>query len=150
MFRFLSRHHRITRLTVFSFLDITIKNRSFSLFQIYKKGCGNTTDLPQRKRIRLKEYDYSTEGYYFITICTEDRKRVLSEIIFDSEGKVTVLLKPYGQIAESFIKTIPGIDKYVIMPNHIHMIIHKTNGKSVSSDLRSFKLLVTKKLGASI
>ena len=35
---------------------------------------------PQRKQIRLKEYDYSNAGYYFITICTKDRKKILSKI----------------------------------------------------------------------
>ena len=36
--------------------------------------------LPQRKQIRLKEYDYSEEGYYFITICTKNRKEILGTI----------------------------------------------------------------------
>ena len=35
---------------------------------------------PQRKQLRLKEYDYSQEGYYFITICTKNRKEILSKI----------------------------------------------------------------------
>jgi len=42
-------------------------------------------NLPQRKRIRLKEYDYSQEGYYFITICTKDRKEILGKI--DCRGR---------------------------------------------------------------
>ena len=37
-------------------------------------------NVPNRKQIRLKEYDYSKEGYYFITICTKDRKQILSKI----------------------------------------------------------------------
>ena len=37
--------------------------------------------LPQRKQLRLKEYDYSQNGYYYITICTKDRKQILSKII---------------------------------------------------------------------
>ncbi len=36
---------------------------------------------PHRKQIRLKEYDYSAEGYYFITICTQNRKNILSNIV---------------------------------------------------------------------
>ena len=59
-------------------------------------------------------------------------------------------LTPYGILAEGFIRSIPGIEKYVIMPNHIHMIIHKTNGKSIASDVRSFKGLTTKRIGRSI
>ncbi len=108
------------------------------------------SDLPQRKRLRLSDYDYSKEGYYFITICTKGRNCVLSNIVFDTNNAAILQLRPYGEIAESYIKTIPGIDKYVIMPNHIHMIVRKTNGKSIVSDIRSFKGLVTKRIGERI
>ena len=107
-------------------------------------------DLPNRKWPRLKNYDYSTEGYYFITICTQDRKPILSEIVRTSDGSFDVSLTDYGRTAESFLKAINGIDKYVIMPNHIHMIIHKTNGKNIANDIRSFKGLTTKKIGRPI
>lgn len=43
------------------------------------------SNLPQRKEIRLKEYDYSQEGYYFITICTKNRKCILSKIRSDEK-----------------------------------------------------------------
>ncbi len=104
--------------------------------------------LPVRKRLRLADYDYSNTGYYFITVCTKGRKQVLSDIVADGSAKVR--LKPWGKIAETYLDTICGIDKYVIMPNHIHMIVHKTNGKDLSSDIRSFKILATKKIGCSI
>ena len=107
-------------------------------------------DLPNRKWPRLKNYDYSTEGYYFITICTQDRKPILSEIVRTSDVSFDVSLTDYGRTAESFLKAINGIDKYVIMPNHIHMIIHKTNGKNIANDIRSFKGLTTKKIGRPI
>lgn len=38
-------------------------------------------DLPKRKSTRIKDYDYSTEGVYFVTICIRDRMQVLSEIV---------------------------------------------------------------------
>lgn len=47
-------------------------------------------ELPKRKPTRLKEYDYSQNGYYFITICTKDRKLILSKIV--GEGRPL----PYG------------------------------------------------------
>ena len=53
--------------------------------------------LPQRKRLRLKEYDYSNRGYYFITICTKDKKEILSKIEYKTltnikpENKTTVV-----------------------------------------------------------
>ena len=106
--------------------------------------------LPKRKKLRLENYDYSSNGSYFITISTKDRKQILSEIILDNDQCARVSLKPCGSIAESYIKTIPGIDKYVIMPNHIHMIIHKTDGRSLVSDMRAYKSLVSKKTGRSI
>jgi len=105
---------------------------------------------PRRKRLRLQDYDYSQNGYYFLTVCTKGRKCFLSEITYDKDGSAKTALTPYGEITETYIKSIPGIDKYVIMPNHIHLIIHKTNGKSIASDIRSFKGLVTKQVGESI
>ncbi|MBR5113681.1 MAG: transposase [Oscillospiraceae bacterium] len=99
----------------------------------------------------MADYDYSKEGFYFLTVCTRERKQILSEIVSDdTERRVKVKLSPLGTIVQSFIETIPGIDKYVIMPNHVHLIVHKTNGKSLFSDIRSFKSLVTKRIGVSI
>ena len=107
-------------------------------------------DLPKRKALRLKEHDYSSDGAYYLTICTADRACILSKITTDDHGMAAVRLSDYGMIAESYIQTIPGIDRYVIMPNHIHMIVRKTNGKSIANDVRAFKSLVTKKLGKRI
>ena len=106
-------------------------------------------DYPTRKRHRLENFNYCEDGYYFLTVCTKDRKNLLSEIVIEEDQAVVHLL-PYGKAAESYLKTIPGIDRYVIMPNHVHMIIHKTNGKSISSDVRSWKTLVSKKIGDAI
>ena len=107
-------------------------------------------DHPKRKRLRLKNYDYAREGYYFLTLCTKGRRQILSEVSYDDRHCTAIRLTPYGTIVEAFIRSIPGIDKYVIMPNHIHMIIHKSNGKSIVSDMRAFKSLITKTIGTSI
>ncbi len=104
----------------------------------------------QRKWPRLKNYDYSSEGFYFITICTKNRKRFLSRIEANPGETARLLLSEYGRVVESYLVSFPGIEKYVIMPNHIHLIVHKTNGKSICDDVRSFKGLVTKKIGKSI
>jgi hypothetical protein len=48
--------------------------------------------LPQRKNIRLKDYDYSMAGYYFITICTYERKQTLCKIIKDIGGRIVSVL----------------------------------------------------------
>ena len=79
----------------------------------------------QRKPNRIPEYDYSTNGAYFVTICTQDRKKILSDIVGDGFP----VPKPCGIIAQEFIKKIPEkypsvtVDKYVIMPDHIHILM---------------------------
>ena len=88
-------------------------------------------DLPKRKPTRLKEFDYSKQGVYFITICTHNRKNVLSDIIV-GEGLCAlpkVRLTPIGELVNNAIIYIDenyngvSVDKYVIMPNHIHLMI---------------------------
>ena len=84
----------------------------------------------KRKPTRLKNYDYSSYGAYFITICTHGRKKILSEIVgcgvYDAPK---IKLHRYGKVAEKYITYMNerynniSIDKYIIMPNHIHMII---------------------------
>ncbi|MBE6784245.1 MAG: transposase [Ruminococcaceae bacterium] len=114
--------------------------------------------LPERKQTRLKEYDYSTPGAYFITLCTNGRKRILSEIIVGDDAHIVprVVLTEYGKTVEKYIKSIPGIDKYVIMPDHIHMIIiidgsmWASTPTGIEKRIKSFKTLVTKNIGFSI
>ncbi len=84
--------------------------------------------LPKRKSTRLKEYDYSAPGVYFVTICTYNRKNLLSTIVGDVHERPEAKLTRYGIIVDEIIKKIPDrfrvrIDKYVIMPNHIHLLI---------------------------
>ena len=83
--------------------------------------------LPKRKSPRLKSFDYSTTGAYFITICTQNRKNILSTIV--GEGSPLPKLSCYGEIADLWIQKIPekyqeiSVDCYVIMPNHIHLLL---------------------------
>jgi REP element-mobilizing transposase RayT len=77
-----------------------------------------------RKSIRLKEYDYSQPGEYFITICSLNHECIFGEIV-EEEMK----LSPQGMIAEQCWKEIPNhfknmeLDTFVVMPNHVHGII---------------------------
>ena len=87
-------------------------------------------DLPKRKQIRLRAYDYSAPGACFVTICTHERRCILSSIaVGEGLAPPAVALTPIGQIVEEQIQAIParypaiGIEKYVIMPNHIHLIL---------------------------
>lgn len=81
-------------------------------------------DTHHRKSIRLKEYDYSQAGYYFITICTYNKQHLFGKI---HDG--TVILNECGEIVDDCLKNLsvhfPNIkvDYYCIMPNHIHVII---------------------------
>ncbi len=87
-------------------------------------------DLPQRKNPRAKGFDYNSPGAYFVTVCTEKRKHILSSIIVGAIHESPVVrLTQYGQIVDKYIHIMNdkydniSVDKYVIMPNHIHMII---------------------------
>lgn len=85
--------------------------------------------LNTRKPTRLRKYDYSKNGVYFITLCTEKRANILSDIVGgDALGAPRVQLSQIGKIVEKHILTtnhIQGVsvDAYVIMPNHIHMLL---------------------------
>ena len=107
--------------------------------------------LPKRKQIRLHQYDYSSPGAYFVTICTKDRRCILSDV---AVGAATsrppeLRLTAYGEIVDSAIKSIPAIypavfiDNYVIMPNHVHLIlcINTDNDGRRLPPLRLFPLL---------
>ena len=77
-----------------------------------------------RCSIRLKGYDYSQPGAYFITICTADRECLFGEVV-----NRNMQLNPMGQIARQCWLAIPdhfpntALDEFIIMPNHVHGII---------------------------
>jgi len=81
-------------------------------------------ELPARKNIRLRGYDYSKAGIYFITICISQRVYILGDV----ENDLMVLSK-VGMIAERNLIAIPEhihgvkIDKFIVMPNHVHLIL---------------------------
>ncbi len=81
-------------------------------------------DLSNRKRIRLEGYDYSQNGAYFVTICTHNR-----EMLFGKIANSFIILNKNGIIVKTNIEKLKDlyeeimVDKYVIMPNHVHMII---------------------------
>ncbi len=88
-------------------------------------------NFPQRKSIRLKGYDYSQAGLYFVTICTKNRECLFGnvrngEMILNDAGKT--IEKWYYELENKF----PDIqcDEMIIMPNHFHCII-----KNVGTDI---------------
>ncbi len=84
----------------------------------------------KRKPQRLKNYDYSQNGHYFITICAYNKKHLFADIIV-GQGLAPAVSIPteYGRIVEAQLLGLEKrydfvrIDKYVIMPNHIHAIV---------------------------
>ena len=87
-------------------------------------------DLPKRKPTRLKGYDYSTPGGYFVTLCTYNKRCLLSNIVGEGFNALPRNeLTTIGKDVEKSIQYINDnysdieIDKFVIMPNHIHLIV---------------------------
>ncbi len=104
---------------------------------------------PKRKKLRLTHYEYNSVGAYFVTVCTEGRKCILSEVVrkeyIDEQNDLTStdgqtfvgariarphdpILTEIGTVVDNAIQNIPDIypsvlvEEYVIMPNHIHII----------------------------
>ena len=122
-------------------------------------------DLPKRKTHRLKNYDYSQPNAYFITICTENRKNMFWEDVGASIARPEdVRLSTYGKIVEESIRNIPNhygavtVDRFVIMPNHIHLLLQihtDASGRAmlaptISTIVAQMKGAVTKKIGHAI
>ena len=121
----------------------------------------NEKTLPKRKSTRLKNFDYSSAGAYFVTICVRDRMHILSEMVIEDitaadktieiavgEGlappEITVKLKPCGEIVKEQLQLMETrfpsvtIEDYIIMPDHIHAVIflhEKAGGASPSPTL---------------
>ena len=112
--------------------------------------------FPKRKPTRLKDYNYSTPGAYFITICTDGRRELLSKItVGQGLAPAENILSAYGIIADKQINDLQNrfktitIDKYVIMPNHIHMLIsiHAAGASpcpTISDIIGAYKSLTTR------
>jgi REP element-mobilizing transposase RayT len=97
----------------------------------------DSSHLPRRKNIRLKHYDYSADGYYFVTICTLCGRAVLEKT---------------NKIIEAVLADLPvrfpgvTIDYHVLMPSHVHIIFVLEGAKAPLWEVvRAFKALVTRK-----
>ena len=102
-------------------------------------------ELKKRKSPRIPDFDYSSANYYFITVCTYEK-----QCIFYTSGT----LNEYGIITDNCLREIENhfsgvhLDKWVVMPNHVHgiIIIEKDCRHSLSTIVGLFKSSVTKKL----
>lgn len=119
-------------------------------------------EFKSRKLKRLKGYDYSSNGYYYVTVCTQDHKEIFGGIENDD-----MHINQYGKIIANIWVQIPRhfknieLDKFIIMPNHIHGIIiinnpveaghalpsnKNTKSKNLSIIIGSFKSAATKQI----
>ena len=122
-------------------------------------------DYFRRKTCRLQKFDYSSPNVYFITICTQNRKQVFWKRVGASIARPDdVVLSDYGKAVEMALCDIPlhypciSIDKHVIMPNHIHLLLRITETEAgrpmvaptVGRVIQQFKGVVTKRIGKPI
>lgn len=122
-------------------------------------------ERPERKHIRIQGHDYSEPGAYFVTICTAKR-----EALFWNEGggetcsPAAVSLSDTGIIVNREIGKLNtvydavGVEKYCIMPDHIHLVIRIDNdgrgrtqfAPTISRVIKQFKASITKQIGRPI
>ena len=125
--------------------------------------------LPQRKSQRLKGYDYTAPGAYFVTICAKGKQCLFGRIPpsdvgvdarIDPRADVPVRLTPLGQFAQTHLQSIPGVTACVVMPNHLHcLLVIPDTGSSgpmqasvptISQRVRIFKGQVAHEAGRSV
>ena len=128
---------------------------------------------PKRKKIRLEGYDYNTAGLYFITVCTKEKRKLLCEINEPLVGSIVldaplIQMSKYGEVVERRLREMSDfyenikLDDYVVMPNHVHMmvrIIDNGNGASgttlptmnkIGRFVGTFKRLTNREIGINL
>ena len=109
--------------------------------------------LQQRKSNRLERYDYGQSGFYFITICTKDMSKLFGIIPYSVGADIIrPQLSAIGEIVKNAIDKISHVypsvtvDCYIIMPNHIHMILIITNNGRIISAPTTPKIITVPKI----
>ena len=110
-------------------------------------------NLPVRKKIRLQDYDYSEENMYFITICVKNRLQILGKIIEDN-----IKLTKQGNVVKQNINKLEQIykniiiDEYIIMPNHIHILIlvNYKDSATISKIIKHLKTNISREIEYSV
>lgn len=112
-----------------------------------------------RKSIRLNDFDYSNDGYYFVTICVQNKSKLFWEI--NNNHRADTPVRPYinciglminywfGEISNHFENII--LDEYIIMPDHIHFILiiknvgvdRRVDPKPLGNIIQWFKTMTT-------
>lgn len=139
----------------------------------------NMNERPKRKSLRLKEFDYASDGAYFVTFCAKSRTYVFWEDVGANIVRTQneLPLSAVGKIVDEKIRQIEAVyrgvsvDKYCIMPDHVHMLIRlfnyelvavdaageqcsplqaETHNPTISRILKQLKGAVTKEVGYSV
>lgn len=122
-------------------------------------------EFPMRKQNRLREYDYSTPGAYFLTICTANRRNLFwydPNVICNTAQDVR--LTRCGRLVDQSIRDISvhypavTVDNYVIMPNHVHLLLQIHAGEdgrpmaapTIKTVINQMKGRATKRYGGKI
>lgn len=122
-------------------------------------------ELPKRKPIRIENYDYSSPGAYFITVCSSNREEIFwNGVGADIIRPQDVPLSAAGKIAEQGILQMAqhyenvAVDKYCVMPDHVHFILRIESdiggriisAPTVSTVVGSMKRWVSRQIGRPI
>ena len=118
-------------------MSSTVRNKQISAERLFSlpicvimMWVMNMDELKNRKTPRHQSFDYNSIGAYFITICTQNRRCILSRVV--GTGVLDCPqseLTRYGKIADKYIKQLNdfynhlSVKEYVIMPNHIHLLL---------------------------
>ncbi len=123
---------------------------------LWVKFMTQKSNLPNRHSIRLYDYDYSSQGAYFVTICTHQRQHLFGKIVDETMNR-----NAWGNVARDYWQFIPDhfshvkLDAFVVMPNHVHGILFimqdaNPNGNSRKGGLGaivgSYKSIVSKQI----
>ena len=133
-----------------------------------KRQVSLVAEFPKRKSIRIESYDYSTAGAYFITVCTTNKEKIFWSDrrgeLCSPVGYLQVELSDIGKLVDAQIQKMNTVydtvhvDKYCIMPNHIHLILSIDTSKdgrtqfapTISRVIKQFKGAITKQIGKPI
>lgn len=121
--------------------------------------------LPKRKNLRLTHYDYGQPGSYFLTVCTENKAKLLGEIVGGGVLDTPhIRLSSYGTVVERITRDFNdfyadiAVDAFVIMPNHVHLLltIHPSVGSprtatpTIPSWMGAWKRKINREVGRAI
>ncbi|HPR18776.1 MAG TPA: transposase [Candidatus Cloacimonadota bacterium] len=100
----------------------------------------------RKNSLRLNNFDYSSPGMYFITVCAQNRMEIFGEI-----NNEKMILNDFGLIVQKYIRNISSerirIEEFILMPNHVHILISIIAGAVHEPPLQRRQMLIPKIIG---